>query len=169
MAPAINISRINQPSPERVRFYRTSTEIDNPLGDGRHNRAQWRSYLDKNKIPAGWVFGVDEFGNVYDHSAALKVISKKEATALMPTLMAVAGEPVGGFPTEDTIDTVLSTMDPATVARALIETLNLSAQDLRDLLLTQGVTADPSAVTVTITNDVYPSAPGAPRGPLAQA
>lgn len=124
-------------------IYMTTRAISNPMGDGRSNRAEWRSYLDKTEIPAGFVFGIDERGNIEDRSKATHVVTAKKGSALRKLLLDNATAPLGSTVTEDDPDdesteTILGTVPPQALP-SLIKALGLSPPELRRLLIEVGV------------------------------
>jgi hypothetical protein len=121
----------------RVTIYQTIKPIENPMGDGRHNRAKWRSPLDQTRIPAGFIFGVDDEGNIYDHSTPTQVLqAKRKGTAeLRQMLISVAGstmEPVE--PPPPTIEDVIAEA-PKDAVPELLKKLGMSPEQLREALL----------------------------------
>ena len=119
-------------------LYCTTKAIENPVGDGRHNRAPYRSDLEKNTIPAGFVFALDEEGNIEDRSRPFEVVPAAKGALLREALMAVATEPLQGpppAPEEETVDAVLATL-PASkdVTTLVLKALGLNGAQLRALL-----------------------------------
>jgi hypothetical protein len=120
----------------RVTFYQTIKPIDNPFGDGRHNRANWRSPLDQTRIPAGFIFGLDDEGNIFDHSQPAQVFqSKRKGSAeLRSALLSVVGttmEPVD--PPPPTIEDVLAEAPKAAIPD-LLKRLGMTPEQLRKAL-----------------------------------
>ena len=123
---------------KNVILYTTTKTITNPIGDGRHNRAPWRSSLHKNSIPAGFVFGVAEDGSIEDRSRPFEVIGAEEAQALRDALLSVAGEPMKAVEpeVEETVEDVLAAL-PTNVnpTAEIIRALGIPPKQLRAMLL----------------------------------
>jgi len=122
---------------KNVTIYVTTKAVRNPQGDGRHNRANWRSPLDKTEIPAGFVFALDDEGNIEDRSVPVATLSAKKGAALRAELLKVASAPLGtesDIITEpETVADVLEGADSGAVAQVM-EALNLTPAELRRLL-----------------------------------
>lgn len=127
MTTAIKPNHAHAPAPKSITIYQTKSRIDNPVGDGRHNRAEWQSYLAKNFIPAGFVFGIDEEGNIHDRNVSQKVlpVSTPEAEKLREALMEVATAPLEAVdlsepsPVEAMVQVLSSTLTPEQLIEAM--------------------------------------------------
>lgn len=117
-------------------LYTLLETIDNPVGDGRHNRAPYRSDLEKNTIPRGFVFAVDEEGNIEDRSRPYHILRGKEAEALRDKLLATASAPLKGPPpvVEESIEDVLKTLPGKDATAVVLKALGLNGPQLRQLL-----------------------------------
>lgn len=126
--------------------YQTTKAVENPIGDGRHNRAKWRSSLEKSEIPAGFVFAVTDDGDIEDRSKATATVTGEKATQLRTLLLSVATEPLAGSlnPTQavkqESIEEALSSLGPDAALRAL-KKLGVTVADLK-----AAAQAEPGAV-----------------------
>ena len=127
-------------------LFTTTKSITNPIGDGRHNRAPYRSDLEKNVIPAGFVFALDESGNIEDRSRPYAVIDAEKGAVLREALMSVASEPLQGPPpqVEESIEQVLATMPGKDATALVLKALGLNGAQLRALLMQDSAAHSPA-------------------------
>lgn len=136
--------------PNNALVYRTTKAIDNPVGDGRHNRAAWRPEFDKNSVAAGTLFAMDSEGNLYELSRAVRVISAAKAPLLRDRLMAVATDPLQyDFQEEETVEAVAETLGGANAVLAkLCESLGVTPDKLRAVFAAEDAALPSPGVTV---------------------
>jgi hypothetical protein len=131
-------------------IYRTLKSIDNPVGDGRHNRADWQSSLLKSRIPAGFTFAITDDGTIRDlsYSPPERVLSGDRAAELRKHLIAVAGPPLqGDVEEEETLETVIEAHGGDKEAMlAMCKALNLTPGQLKSFLA-EAVRAKPAKET----------------------
>lgn len=131
----------------KVVIYRTTRRVENPIGDGRHNRAQWRSELDKTTVAPGFIFGVDEAGNIFDYNTATHSIPSNRAADLRMAMLAVASPPLAGdVEVEETVESVLASI-PGGASEAvtgILNSLGISPKALRELLAKNEAKPTPS-------------------------
>jgi hypothetical protein len=123
-----------------VMIYRTTRSIDNPIGDGRHDRAKWQTALRKSSIPAGFVFAVNEDGSIEDRNTTPddRRVKASEAEPLRKALLAVAGPALGGeVEHEETVEEVVESLPPGAVAE-ILKALKISPKELRARLASEG-------------------------------
>lgn len=134
-------------------IYRTLRSIDNPVGDGRHDRATWQSPLFKRRIPAGFVFALSEDGSIRDlsYSPPERVLTGDRANDLKKLLVSVAGPPLAGDleEEEESFDAVINAHGgPEAATKAMCAALNLTpsqlAAFLRDTVGKQAATLAPA-------------------------
>lgn len=122
-----------------VKIFRTTKSIANPVGDGRHNRAEWQTALKKTHIPAGFVFALNEDGSVEDRSRSVEEDRMKNRQ-LREALMAVAGPELGGEIQDNvTIETVIAATPGGAdqAVAALMNHFGLTASEFHSLLKAQ--------------------------------
>lgn len=121
-------------------IYMTTKTIKNPLGDGRHDKASWRSVFEQSTIPAGTVFGVTDDGTISDHSIPKFEIAARLAGSLRDLLLQNCTKPLGfGEPPPPaepaTVkDAIAMFGGPEVVAEALCDALGIKPGDLRELM-----------------------------------
>jgi hypothetical protein len=120
-------------------IYRTLKTIKNPVGDGRHDRANWQTPLKQSKIPAGFIFAISDDGTIRDLTVTDpdRTISGQMAVDLRKHIMAVAGPPLGGEveAEEETVEDVIAAVGAEKAAQAIAKGLNLSPAELKTFLL----------------------------------
>jgi hypothetical protein len=117
-------------------LYMTTKAIENPIGDGRHNRAAWRSPLDQTRVPAGFVFALDDEGNIEDRSKPVYQVASKRGKPLRERLMEVASAPLSS-PTvveEETVEDVLREAGGERAIPEVLKALSVTPSQLRALL-----------------------------------
>lgn len=92
--------------------YRTTKAIENPIGDGRHNRADWRPEFDRNRVAAGTLYAIDQAdGTLYELSRSCRVIPQTAKSALLrDALLAVSTAPLEAVKEEMTIEAAAEAM-----------------------------------------------------------
>lgn len=135
-------------------IYQTMKSIENPIGDGRYNRSSERSPLEKNTIPAGFVFAIADDGSIEDRSRAVFTIpvARKGSSELAKKLAAVATAPLDPVPEEEeTFESVLASVPGGAEAAVslVLKQLNISPKDLRARLMSEGRPASTSVPEVS--------------------
>lgn len=118
----------------KIVFYRTTKRVDNnPEGDARR-RASWRSPLEKPTIPAGFLYGIDENGTIFDHSEIKHAVKNDE---LLRMLKSASSPPLDvDIEEEETVASVLAEIPGGItqVVETILREMDMTPKELRDLL-----------------------------------